>query len=216
MRTRTALKVAAALFAGTLLFAACSSDSDDDAGSTTTEAPAETTTTVAADDAASEQNIVETAVAAGDFTTLATALDAAGLVETLEGDGPFTVFAPTDAAFEALPAGTLDDLLADPEALADVLTYHVVDGDVLSSDLTDGMEVEALNGDTLTITIDGDTVKVNDATVTTADIEASNGVIHVIDTVLIPPANSRRTPCGRPGWLPPTTPGAGTSTTAPG
>lgn len=189
MRTRTALKVAAALFAGTLLFAACSSDSDDDAGSTTTEAPAETTTTVAADDAASEQNIVETAVAAGDFTTLATALDAAGLVETLEGDGPFTVFAPTDAAFEALPAGTLDDLLADPEALADVLTYHVVDGDVLSSDLTDGMEVEALNGDTLTITIDGDTVKVNDATVTTADIEASNGVIHVIDTVLIPPAN---------------------------
>ncbi len=188
MRTRTALKVAAALFAGTLLFAACSSDSDDDA-STTTEAPAETTTTVAADDAAADQDIVETAVAAGDFTTLATALDAAGLTETLQGEGPFTVFAPTDDAFAALPAGALDDLLADPEALANVLTYHVVDGDVMSTDLSDGMEVEALNGDTLTITIDGDTVKVNDATVTTADIETSNGVIHVIDTVLLPPAN---------------------------
>ena len=188
MRNRTPVKVAAALFAGTLLFAACSSDGDDDASSTT-EAPAETTTTVAADDAAADQDIVETAVAAGDFTTLATALDAAGLTETLQGEGPFTVFAPTDDAFAALPEGALDDLLADPEALANVLTYHVVDGDVASTDLSDGMEVEALNGDTLTITIDGDTVKVNDATVTTADIETSNGVIHVIDTVLLPPSN---------------------------
>ena len=189
MRTRTILKLTAAAFAATLLVAACSSDGDDDSASTT-EAPAETTTTAAADDAAtSDQNIVETAVAAGDFTTLATALDAAGLVETLEGDGPYTVFAPTDAAFEALPAGTLDDLLADPEALADVLTYHVVDGDVMAADLSDGMEVTALNGDTLTVTIDGDTVKVNDATVTTADIVTSNGVIHVIDAVLIPPTD---------------------------
>lgn len=187
MRNRTTLKVAAALFAGTLLFAACSSDSDSDEAATTTEAPTETT--AAPDDAAAEQNIVETAVAAGDFTTLATALEAADLVETLSGDGPFTVFAPTDDAFAALPEGALDDLLADPEALADVLTYHVVDGDVMSTDLSDGMEVEALNGDTLTITIDGETVKVNDATVTTADIETSNGVIHVIDTVLLPPAN---------------------------
>ncbi len=187
MSNRTTLKVAAALFAGTLLFAACSSDSDSDEAATTTEAPTETT--AAPDDAAAEQNIVETAVAAGDFTTLATALEAADLVETLSGDGPFTVFAPTDDAFAALPEGALDDLLADPEALADVLTYHVVDGDVMSTDLSDGMEVEALNGDTLTITIDGETVKVNDATVTTADIETSNGVIHVIDTVLLPPAN---------------------------
>lgn len=188
MRNRTLIKAAAAVFAGTLLFAACSSDSDDDSAATT-EAPAETTTTMAADDAAADQDIVETAVAAGDFTTLATALDAAGLTETLQGEGPFTVFAPTDEAFAALPEGALDDLLADPEALADVLTYHVVDGDVMSTDLSDGMEVEALNGDTLTITIDGDTVKVNDATVTTADIETSNGVIHVIDTVLLPPSN---------------------------
>ncbi|MCB1007177.1 MAG: fasciclin domain-containing protein, partial [Acidimicrobiales bacterium] len=180
MRKRTTLKLAGALFAATLLVAACSSDSDDESSSTTAAAD-DTATTVAGDDAAAEQNIVETAVAAGDFTTLATALEAADLVETLQGDGPFTVFAPTDAAFEALPDGTLDELLADPEALANVLTFHVVDGDVLSSDLSDGMEVEALNGDTLTISIDGDTVMVNDATVTTADIEASNGVIHVID-----------------------------------
>ena len=187
MRKRTTLKLAGALFAATLLVAACSSDSDDESSSTTAAAD-DTATTVAGDDAAAEQNIVETAVAAGDFTTLATAIEAADLVETLQGDGPFTVFAPTDAAFEALPDGTLDELLADPEALANVLTFHVVDGDVLSSDLSDGMEVEALNGDTLTISIDGDTVMVNDATVTTADIEASNGVIHVIDAVLIPPA----------------------------
>lgn len=189
MRNRTFLKVAAAVFAGSLLFAACSSDGDDDAASTTTEAAAETTTTMAGGDATADQDIVATAVAAGDFTTLATALDAAGLTETLQGEGPFTVFAPTDEAFAALPEGALDDLLADPEALANVLTYHVVDGDVLSSDLTDGMEVQALNGDTLTISIDGDTVKVNDATVTTADIETSNGVIHVIDSVLLPPSN---------------------------
>ncbi len=190
MRTSKILKFTAAFFAAAVLVAACSSDGDDDSASTT-EAPAETSTTAAPDTttAAADQNIVETAVAAGDFTTLATALDAAGLTETLENDGPFTVFAPTDAAFEALPAGTLDDLLADPEALTDVLTYHVVDGDVMSSDLSDGMEVEALNGGTLTIGVDGDTVTVNDATVTSADIVASNGVIHVIDTVLVPPAN---------------------------
>lgn len=133
-------------------------------------------------------DIVDTAVAAGDFTTLATALEAADLVDTLKGEGPFTVFAPTDAAFDALPEGTLDDLLADPEALASVLTYHVVEGEVLAADLTDGQEVETVNGDTLTVSIDGDTVKINDATVTTADIQTSNGVIHVIDTVLVPPS----------------------------
>lgn len=186
MRTPKMLKLGAVAFAAALLFAACSSDGDDESA-TTTEAPTETT--AAPDDAAAESNIVETAVAAGDFTTLVTAVEAADLAETLSGEGPYTVFAPTDAAFEALPAGTLDELLADPEALANVLTYHVVDGDVMAADLSDGMEVEALNGDTLTITIDGETVKVNDATVTTADIETSNGVIHVIDTVLLPPAN---------------------------
>ena len=184
MRTPKMLKLGAVAFAAALLFAACSSDGDDESA-TTTEAPTETT--AAPDDAAAaEPNIVETAVAAGDFTTLVTAVEAADLAETLSGEGPYTVFAPTDAAFEALPAGTLDELLADPEALANVLTYHVVDGDVMAADLSDGMEVEALNGETLTITVDGDTVKVNDATVTTADIVTSNGVIHVIDTVLVP------------------------------
>ena len=183
MRTPKILKLGAVAFAAALLFAACSSDGDDESA-TTTEAPTETT--AAPDDGAAEANIVETAVAAGDFTTLVTAVEAADLAGTLSEDGPYTVFAPTDAAFEALPAGTLDELLADPEALANVLTYHVVDGDVMAADLSDGMEVEALNGETLTITIDGDTVKVNDATVTTADIVTSNGVIHVIDTVLVP------------------------------
>ena len=182
MRTPKMLKLGAVAFAAALLFAACSSGDDESA--TTTEAPTETT--AAPDDAAAESNIVETAVAASDFTTLVTAVEAADLAETLSGEGPYTVFAPTDAAFEALPAGTLDELLADPEALANVLTYHVVDGDVMAADLSDGMEVEALNGETLTITVDGDTVKVNDATVTTADIVTSNGVIHVIDTVLVP------------------------------
>ena len=183
MRTPKMLKLGAVAFAAALLFAACSSDGDDESA-TTTEAPTETT--AAPDDAAAESNIVETAVAAGDFTTLVTAVEAADLAGTLSGEGPYTVFAPTDAAFDALPAGTLDDLLADPEALANVLTYHVVDGDVMAADLSDGMEVEALNGETLTITVDGDTVKVNDATVTTADIVTSNGVIHVIDSVILP------------------------------
>ena len=183
MRTPKILKLGAVAIAAALLFAACSSDGDDESA-TTTEAPTETT--AAPDDAAAEANIVETAVAAGDFTTLVAAVEAADLAGTLSGEGPYTVFAPTDDAFAALPEGAVDDLLADPEALANVLTYHVVDGDVMAADLSDGMEVEALNGETLTITIDGDTVKVNDATVTTADIVTSNGVIHVIDTVLIP------------------------------
>ena len=139
---------------------------------------------------AAQKDIVDTAVEAGSFATLVTALTAAGLDDTLKGEGPYTVFAPTDDAFAAVPAGTLDDLLADPKgALTDVLTYHVVPGKVMSTDLSDGMMADTVNGAQLTITINDDgTVMVNDATVTTADIETSNGVIHVIDTVLIPPA----------------------------
>ncbi len=132
-------------------------------------------------------DIVDTAVAAGDFTTLATALEAAGLVETLKGDGPFTVFAPTDAAFAALPAGALDDLLADPKgALTDVLTYHVIAGRVMSGDLADGMTAATVQGGELTFTIKDGQAYVNDILISTADIEASNGVIHVIDGVLLP------------------------------
>ncbi|MBK5926105.1 fasciclin domain-containing protein [Rhodobaculum claviforme] len=130
-------------------------------------------------------DIVDTAVAAGSFTTLVAAVEAAGLVETLKGDGPFTVFAPTDEAFAALPEGTLEALLEDTEALTAILTYHVVPGAVMSGDLTDGMEAETVNGQSVTIGV-GDTVTVDGATVVQADIEASNGVIHVIDAVILP------------------------------
>ena len=178
------------VFAVVLLAAACGDDDDsgDDASASTTAASESTETTEAP---AEEADIVATATAAGDFTTLATALEAAGLVETLQGEGPFTVFAPTDAAFEALPEGALDELLADPEALADVLTYHVVEGEVPAADVMemDGDDVTTVNGATVTISIDGETVKVNDATVTQPDVQASNGVIHVIDTVLLPPTS---------------------------
>ena len=130
-------------------------------------------------------DIVDVAIGAGSFETLVAAVQAAGLEDTLRGEGPFTVFAPTDDAFAALPEGTVEALLADPDALAAILTYHVVPGAVMSTDLSDGMEAETVNGQTVTITL-GDAVMVNDATVTTADIEATNGVIHVIDTVLLP------------------------------
>jgi uncharacterized surface protein with fasciclin (FAS1) repeats len=145
------------------------------------------TTALAAPAAAQDMNIVETAVAAGNFTTLVAAVEAAGLVETLSGEGPFTVFAPTDEAFAALPEGTVEGLLADPEALAAVLTYHVVPGSVMSGDLSDGMMATTVNGADITVSLDMGTVMINDATVTTADIEASNGVIHVIDAVILPP-----------------------------
>ena len=130
-------------------------------------------------------DIVDIAAGSDDFTTLVAAVEAAGLVETLRGDGPFTVFAPTDEAFAALPDGTLEALLADPEALTAILTYHVVPGAVMSGDLSDGMEAETVNGQSVTIGV-GDTVTVDGATVITADIEASNGVIHVIDAVILP------------------------------
>lgn len=134
---------------------------------------------------AHSMDIVDTAVDAGNFTTLVAAVEAAGLVETLKGEGPFTVFAPTDEAFAALPEGTVEGLLEDPEALAAILTYHVVPGAVMSGDLSDGMTATTVNGADVTISV-GDSVMVNEATVTTADIEASNGVIHVIDGVIMP------------------------------
>jgi uncharacterized surface protein with fasciclin (FAS1) repeats len=131
-------------------------------------------------------DIVDTAVAAGSFATLATALQAAGLVDTLKGPGPFTVFAPTDEAFAALPAGTVDGLLADVPALTKVLTYHVVSGRVMSTDLQDGMTAATVAGPELTVSLAGG-ARVNDAAVTQADVVADNGVIHVIDSVLLPP-----------------------------
>lgn len=131
------------------------------------------------------KDIVDTAVEAGTFTTLVAAVEAAGLVDTLKGDGPFTVFAPTDDAFAALPEGTVEGLLADPEALAAILTYHVVAGKVMSTDLSDGMMAATVNGAEITVSID-DGVMVDGANVVAADIEASNGVIHVIDAVIMP------------------------------
>ncbi len=132
-------------------------------------------------------DIVDTAVANGSFTTLATALTAAGLVETLKGEGPFTVFAPTDAAFAALPAGTVDELLKpeNKDQLVAILTYHVVPGKVMSADLTEGQKAATVQGTEVTITLDGG-AKVNGAMISMPDVEASNGVIHVIDTVIMP------------------------------
>jgi uncharacterized surface protein with fasciclin (FAS1) repeats len=135
-----------------------------------------------------ERDIVQVAADNGNFTTLVAAVQAAELVETLQGEGPFTVFAPTDAAFDALPAGTVEALLDDPDALRAVLTYHVVPGRVMASDIVNagGATAATVNGQSVNVTVNGGVVRVNDANVVTADVEARNGVIHVIDRVLIP------------------------------
>ena len=134
-----------------------------------------------------ENDIVQTAISAGNFTTLATALTEAGLVDALKGKGPFTVFAPTDDAFKKLPKGALDNLLKDKEALKNVLLYHVVSGNVASTDVVKLDKATTLNGSDVKIkTVDGK-VMINDSKVTAADVKASNGIIHVIDTVLLPP-----------------------------
>merc|ERR1711985_30764 len=143
-----------------------------------------------------DKDIVDTAVAAGSFTVLAEALTKADLVTTLKGTGPFTVFAPTDDAFAAAltALGVTKEELLDRADLAAILTYHVVSGSVKSTDLTNGMKAATVQGSKVTITIDGTTVKVNDATVSTADIMCSNGVIHIIDQVILPPADGAPEP----------------------
>lgn len=135
------------------------------------------------------KDIVDTAMAADGFDTLVAAVKAANLVDTLKGDGPFTVFAPTDEAFAALPEGTLDALLADPDALAGILAYHVVPGKVMSSDLKNEMLATTVQGSDVTIMTEGG-VMVEEANVVAPDIEASNGVIHVIDKVILPETSS--------------------------
>jgi len=132
-----------------------------------------------------QKDLVDTAVAAGDFQTLAAALDAAGLIETLKGKGPFTVFAPTDEAFAKLPAGTVEGLLADKEKLTKILTYHVVPGRVTAAEVAGISSAKTVQGASLSIDASSG-VRVNDARVVQADVMASNGVIHVIDTVLLP------------------------------
>ncbi|MFN3801143.1 fasciclin domain-containing protein [Belliella pelovolcani] len=132
--------------------------------------------------------VVDIAVGSPDHTTLVAAVSAAGLVETLSGDGPFTVFAPTNSAFAALPEGTLESLLeeANKDQLTAILTYHVVAGNVLSSDLSDGQVVTTLQGQELTVSIKDGKVMINGATAVAADLVGSNGVVHVIDAVLLP------------------------------
>ncbi len=164
--------VAVALIAA-LTLSACGSDSEETMDMATEE------TTVG--------TIVDVAVGAGNFTTLVAAVTAADLVETLSGEGPFTVFAPTDEAFAALPAGVLDALLL-PEnkaLLAQILTYHVVSGMVMAADITDGDVATVEGSNIMLVTTSG--VKVNDANVVAADVAASNGVIHAIDAVILPP-----------------------------
>ena len=133
-------------------------------------------------------NIVETAVSNGSFKTLVAAVTAAGLVETLSGTGPFTVFAPVDDAFAALPAGTVESLVepGNKEKLTGILTYHVLAGKVLSTDLTDGMTATTVNGEKITIHLTDGKVLVNDAEVVIADVETDNGVIHAINKVIMP------------------------------
>jgi uncharacterized surface protein with fasciclin (FAS1) repeats len=168
-----------AVIASVFLLAACSD------GEESASAPA---------DSAGPQTIAEIVEGNSDFSTLMTAVGAADLADTLSGEGPFTVFAPTDDAFAALPEGTLDTLL-EPEnqdQLAGILTYHVLPAEVAAADVMPG-EVITVNGEPLTLAVDGDAVTITDgagnvATVTQTDIEASNGVIHVIDIVLLPPS----------------------------
>ena len=163
----------AVLGAVLMLLAACGADAE--------------TTTPAAEPEAQPATIVDIAVGDGRFQTLAAALQAAGLVETLQGEGPFTVFAPTDDAFAKLPEGTVDALLKDVSALTDILLYHVVSGNVKAADVVKLDMATTAQGEAVSITVDGDTVRINDAQVVITDIAAANGVIHVIDTVLVPP-----------------------------
>ena len=176
--------------------AACSSAASPSAAPTTAPAatPAPTTaapsTAPSASAAAMTKDIVETATEAGSFKTLLTAVKAAGLVETLQGKGPFTVFAPTDAAFAALPAGTLDGLLKDPAALKKILLYHVVSGAVTADKVVGLTSATSVEGSPIAISVKDGSVYLNDsAKVVTPDVMASNGVIHVIDKVILPPAN---------------------------
>ena len=174
------------LVAVSMIFAACAP------AATSTPEPEPTAMPDPTATAAPElADIVDTAVADGRFTTLAAALEAAGLVETLKGEGPFTVFAPTDDAFAALPAGTLDELLKpeNKQQLTDILTYHVVSGKVMAADVSGLTSATTVLGKDVAIKVDMGNVYINDAKVIITDIETSNGVIHVIDAVILPPSD---------------------------
>ena len=172
---------AVALMSGAALAGSCNS------GDHTHDKAEKTSATMTKAEA--KMDIVETAINAGSFTTLVAAVKAAGLVEALQGDGPFTVFAPTDEAFAALPEGTVEALLKDPKSLASILTYHVVEGKVTSGEVVKLDKAATLNGQEVKIATSDQMVMINDATVVSADIMCSNGVIHVIDKVILPEKN---------------------------
>ncbi len=184
------IKIVAAGFAvASLALVGCSSNDDTTAEASPTAATsAPASPTDAMTDEASAGTIVDVAAANPEFSTLVAAVTEAGLAETLSGEGPFTVFAPTNAAFDALPEGLVDALLLpeNQEVLTQILTYHVVAGEVMSTDIQPG-DVATVEGEDITITTEDGGVQVNGAMVSTADVEASNGVIHVIDEVLVPP-----------------------------
>ena len=180
-----------------IAIAACSAAASPSAVPTAASTPSPAATAAAAPTAmpsasaaAMAKDIVQTATDAGSFKTLLAAVKAAGLVETLQGKGPFTVFAPTDAAFAALPAGTLDGLLKDPAALKKILLYHVVSGSVTADKVVGLTSATSVEGSPIAVSIKDGTVYLNDsAKVVTPDVMASNGVIHVIDKVILPPSN---------------------------
>jgi transforming growth factor-beta-induced protein len=190
---KTTRKLAAAALAASLLLAACG---DDDIDADSTPAATSAAVTEAPEPTAAEPEvgtIVDVAVEAGSFPTLIAAAQAAGLVETLNSEGPFTLLAPTEEAFAAALEAlgmTAEELLADTDLLTAVLTYHVLPLEAPASTVVtlDGQNVATVNGAEITITVNGDTVMINNATVVATDIQASNGIIHVIDTVLLPPA----------------------------
>jgi len=192
MRTRARLAFLAPVTAA-LLLAACGSDSNDSSntsGAAATEAAPTSAAATASPNpsstVASTGTIVDVAAGNPDFTTLVTAVKAAGLAETLSGAGPFTVFAPTNEAFAKVPKDVLDKLLANKEALTKVLTYHVLAGEVKAADVMPG-EVKTVEGSTATIADAGGQLKINDAAIVATDVMASNGVVHVIDSVILPP-----------------------------
>ncbi len=177
--TKKFFKMFSAALVASTVFVACNSAEK-------TETPTEEM--VAVPEEVVTPDVVDVAIGSADHTTLVAAVKAAELVETLKGAGPFTVFAPTNAAFAALPAGTVESLLT-PEKKADlskILTYHVVPGAVMAADLTDGQKVMTVQGQELTVSIKDGKVMINGANVTTADLKGSNGVVHVIDAVLMP------------------------------
>jgi uncharacterized surface protein with fasciclin (FAS1) repeats len=184
-----------AIFCSVAMFSCAESGTSNNTATDTTSTMNNTTTDAAADDRNAtagqgmmpSKTVVENAAASDQHTTLVAAVKAAGLDGTLSGAGPYTVFAPTNAAFEKLPAGTVDNLLKpeNKDQLTKILTYHVVSGNVKAADLKDGQKIKTVQGEELTVRIDGSNVMINDAMVTNPNIESGNGVIHVVDGVLM-------------------------------